>query len=96
MEQENARQLRLGTLLSYLQTAVSVLISLIYTPTMLALLGKSEYGLYNLASTTISYVTLLNVGFSGSYVRFFARDRARGDEASLARTNGLFWQYPAV
>ena len=83
-------QLKVGAALSYLQTAAGVLISLIYTPAMLSLLGQSEYGVYNIAATTISYVNLLNMGFSNSYVRFYARDRALNDEKQAARTNGLF------
>lgn len=90
MEEEQNRQLRLGTLLSYLQTAVSVLISLLYTPVMLTLLGQSEYGLYSLAVTMISYVTMLNSGFSGSYVRFYSRAKASGGGQAVAKTNGLF------
>ena len=90
MEGENTRQLKLGTALSYLQTAISVIISLVYTPTMLSLLGKSEYGIYSLSAATIAYVTLLNSGFSGSYVRFYSRAKASGDPNAIAKTNGLF------
>lgn len=85
-----SRQLKLGIIISYMQTAVGVLISLIYTPVMLNMLGKSEYGLYNIAATTISYVNLLNMGFSSSYVRFYSKDRVSGDDEKIARTNGLF------
>ena len=90
MEGENTKQLRLGTALSYLQTAISVIISLIYTPAMLSLLGKNEYGLYSLSAAVIAYVTLLNSGFSGSYVRFYSRAKASGDSDAVAKTNGLF------
>lgn len=57
---------------------------------MLSLLGKSEYGIYNIAATTVSYVNLLNMGFSSSYVRFYSRDKAENDENKIAKTNGLF------
>lgn len=57
---------------------------------MLLLLGKSEYGLYNIASTLISYVNLLNMGFSSSYVRFYTRKKASGNKDAVAQTNGLF------
>lgn len=90
MKISESQQLKLGTVLSYLQTGVSMLISLIYTPAMLSLLGKSEYGLYSIATTTVSYVNLLNMGFSSSYVRFYSKDKAANDEKALAKTNGLF------
>ena len=86
----NSAQLKAGAILSYAQTFVSVAISLIYTPVMLSLLGKEGYGLYSIAAATISYVNLLNLGFSSSYVRFYARCKAANDELGLAKTNGLF------
>lgn len=90
MEIGQEKQIRLGTALSYLQTVVSVLLSLVYTPVMLSLLGQNEYGLYNLAATTISYVALLNAGLSGSYVRFYSRAKASGEDGAVTKTNGLF------
>ena len=47
-------QLKAGSVLSYLQMAVGVIIGVIYTPVMIRLLGKSEYGLYNTVASTIS------------------------------------------
>lgn len=90
MSQNKSIQLKVGAMLSYLQTAIGAIISLIYTPVMLSLLGQSEYGVYNIAATTVSYVNLLNMGFSSSYVRFYARDKAENDQKQLAKTNGLF------
>lgn len=40
-------EIRLGSILSYMQMALSIVIGLIYTPVMIKLLGQSEYGLYN-------------------------------------------------
>ena len=40
-------QLKAGIILSYVSTAVTIAIQLIYMPIMIRLLGKSEYGLYN-------------------------------------------------
>lgn len=90
MSQNKSIQLKAGAMLSYLQAATGAIISLIYTPVMLSLLGQSEYGVYNIAAITISYVNLLNMGFSSSYVRFYSRDKAEGCGEKLARTNGLF------
>ena len=90
MSASKSKQLKAGTLLSYAQTIAGIVIALIYTPAMLRLLGKTEYGLYNIAASIISYVKLLNLGFSSSYVRFYSRDKAANDYKALARTNGLF------
>ena len=51
-------QKKAGVLLSYGQTVLSTVISLIYTPVMLRLLGQSEYGLYTLVNGFISNLML--------------------------------------
>lgn len=57
---------------------------------MLKLLGKNDYGLYSLASSIIGYLGLLNFGFSGSYIRFYSRFKAKNDDIGVARLNGMF------
>ena len=54
-----SKQIKLGIVLQYMQMGLSILISLIYTPIMLNILGQTEYGIYNLASSIISYLSLL-------------------------------------
>jgi O-antigen/teichoic acid export membrane protein len=83
-------QKKAGVVLSYLSLGLSNLISIIYTPIMLSLLGKNEYGLYSLAASLIGYRGLLNFGFSGSYMRFYSRYRAKKDTIGIARLNGMF------
>ena len=55
---------------------------------MIKLLGKSEYGLYTLVSSVVSYLSLFSLGFTGAYVRFYSR--LRNDRTQLASLNGLF------
>ena len=62
-------QLKAGVLLSYLSVGIGALVSIIYTPIMLRLLGQSEYGLYTLAGSVVSYLSILNFGLSSSYIR---------------------------
>ena len=51
-----ANQRKAGVLLSYLSAGLATVISLLYTPLMLRLLGQSEYGVYNTALAFISYL----------------------------------------
>lgn len=83
-------QLKAGVLLSYISMGATTLISLAYTPVMLNLLGQSEYGLYQLAYTVVSYLGLLSFGFGSAFMRFYSRYKANGDEDGLARLNGMF------
>lgn len=81
-------QLKAGVVLSYITTAVSIVIQLVYMPVMIRLLGQSEYGLYSLVSGVVSYLSLFSLGFSGAYMRFFAK--SYGDKEKTASLNGMF------
>ena len=81
-------QLKAGIVLSYISTAITIIIQLIYMPVMIRLLGKSEYGLYSLVSSVVSYLSLFSLGFTGAYLRFFAKFCS--SKVKLASLNGMF------
>lgn len=83
-------QLKYGSILSYFQMGLSVIISLVYTPLMIRILGQSEYGLYNTVASTISMLSVLSLGFNSSYIRFYAKYKAKDDNDGIAKLNGLF------
>lgn len=83
-------QVKAGAMLSYVMIIVSNLISLIYTPVMLRVMGQSEYGLYGYVSGFASNLSILSFGFGSAYVRNFARYKKNQDEDGLAGLNGLF------
>ncbi|MGG7058140.1 lipopolysaccharide biosynthesis protein [Clostridium tertium] len=83
-------ELKLGVLLSYISIAIGNIIQISYTPIMLRLLGTSEYGLNNLASSIIGYLGLLSFGFGSSYMRYYSRYKVRDDEESIAILNGTY------
>lgn len=85
-----SNQLKLGSLLSYAQMLMSILIGVVYTPVMIRLLGQSEYGLYNTVSSTIAMLSVLSLGFSSSYIRYFSQYKLQKNEAAIDRLNGLF------
>lgn len=88
--QSQINQLKMGTLLSYLSIGIQNLIAILYTPVMLRLLGQNEYGLYQLASSTVTYLGLLSFGFGSSYVRFFYQYRTHNQEEEIRRLNSIF------
>lgn len=81
-------QIKSGILLSYLSIIITILVSIIYTPILLRLLGQSEYGLYQLTTSLVSYLSLLSLGFGSSYLRYYSIYKS--DENKLASLNGLF------
>lgn len=83
-------QLKAGSILSYVQMALNVIIGLIYTPLMIKLLGKSEYGLYNTVASTISMLSILSLGFNSGYIRYYARYKKNNDNESISKLNGMF------
>lgn len=88
---KNVNQLKMGTLLSYLTIAIQNISAIIYTPLMLRFLGQNEYGLYQLGSTTVSYLGLLSLGFSSSYVKFYLINiRLKIKRKKSEKLNGIF------
>ena len=83
-------QLKAGVMLSYISMAVTNLISIVYTPIMLRILGQSEYGLFQLAHSVVSYLGLLSFGFGSAYVRFYSLYKKDNDEKGIAKLNGMF------
>ena len=83
-------QRKVGIIFSYANIALKTIINLIYTPIMLRLLGKSEYGIYSLCMSFISYLSLLNMGFSITYVRYYTQLKERKGNTSVSKLNGMF------
>lgn len=83
-------QFKAGTILSYLQLGLGAVINLLYTPIMLRILGPNEYGLYNTVASTISMLSILNLGFGSSYIRYYAVYKKDNDWNAVYKLNGLF------
>ena len=83
-------QKKIGVVLTYASGAIQFLTTLLYTPVMLRLLGQSEYGLYQLVHSVVSYLGLLSLGFTAAYVRYYSLTKANGTEEDEARLNGMF------
>lgn len=82
-------QIKIGILLSYISIGINTIIQLVYTPIMLRLLGQSDYGLYTLVSSVVSYLSLFSLGFTGAYLRFYSAAELEGEKRT-AQINGMF------
>ena len=83
-------QRKTGVVLTYISQIAKILTGLLYTPIMLRLLGKSEYGLYQLVYSVVSYLGLLSMGFGSSYMRFYSQRKAKNDIKGIEKLNGMF------
>ena len=84
MKLDSSEQIKLGMILSYINLGIGNLIPFFYTPIMLELLGQSEYGLYKIASSTTSYLSLMAFGIGSIFLTPYtsAADVAFYDDAS--------------
>lgn len=83
--------IKFASLISYLTLLVGNIISLIYTPFMLATLGSSEYGLFTLVNSIVAYIYLLDMGLGNAVVRYNSKLMVENDEIGLQKINGMFF-----
>ena len=89
MAQEKS-QLKMGIVLSYINVVIGNLIPLFYTPLMLSMLGQEEYGLYKLASSISSYMSLLAFGMGGAVTRYLIKANSEGGKDAEENMMGMF------
>lgn len=87
---QQKKQRKWGVILTYVSLFINILASLIYTPVMIRIIGQSEHGLYSSVSTTMSWLSLLSLGFGNSYLRFYSKYKAVKDEEKIQGLNGMF------
>ena len=90
MKVSHSRQRQFGVLLTYLQMFLGIVVNVVCTPIILNKLGQSEYGIYNLTSSIISYLSLLTLGFGASYIKFYSKYKAENNEDGIKKLNGLY------
>ena len=83
-------QRKAGSIISYIQMILTMVVSFVYTPYMLSILGKNEYGLYNTVASTISMLSILSLGFSSGYIRYYSIYKLKNDRVAICKLNGLF------
>ena len=79
-------QRRIGAALTYIQTALHILISLLYVPILLSGIGKSEYGMYQLVGSIMAYIGITESLLSAGVLRFYCKYKAVGDTDSMENT----------
>ena len=84
-------QLKVGAVLNYVVILLNTLVGLLYTPYMLRMMGQSEYGLYSLVASVISYLTILDLGLGNAVVRYTAKYRAEGKQTEQYEMFGMFF-----
>lgn len=81
-------QIAKGAIISYIAIFLNIVITFFYTPWMIRQIGVSDYGLYSLIGTFISYF-IIDFGLSGAITRFIAKYRAEENHQKIENMLGL-------
>ena len=68
-----------GVIFSYIYRALQMIVQLIYVPLLLSTLGQSEYGLYQLVGSVMSYLVSINGVLASGVGRFYCMYKAEDD-----------------
>lgn len=85
-----SKQRKVGVILSYIIIVLNMIIGIAYTPILTRMLGQSEYGLYSLVSSIISYLTILDFGFGNAIIIYTTRYRVKGETEKEKKLHGMF------
>ncbi len=84
----SSSSIKKGAIISYVAIFLNIAISFLYTPWMIKKIGVSDYGLYSLVYSFISYF-ILDFGLSQAIQRFIAKYRAEGDVDKVSKMIGI-------
>ncbi len=90
IKMQKGKEIKMGAILSYIIIAVNMLIGILYTPILTAKLGQTEYGLYSLVTSVISYLTILDFGFGNAIIIYTARYKAQKEKDKEEKLHGMF------
>lgn len=87
----SSNQIKIGAILSYLSIGINIIAGLVYTPWMVDIIGKSDYGLYTLSNSLIT-LFLVDLGLSSAVSRYVAKYRAEGRQDKVNNFLGAVYK----
>ena len=88
---QSSKEIKIGAILSYVIIVINMLIGVLYTPILTAKLGQTEYGLYSLVTSVISYLTILDFGFGNAIIIYTTRYRNKNEKDKEQKLHGMFF-----
>ena len=89
-------QKKTGIVISYITLAVSTIIGFVFSPFLLKMIGDSQYGIYSLAKSLISFIAILDLGLGQTIVRYVAKAKALEDEEQEAKMERELTESPVM
>lgn len=87
----STREIKIGGIISYITIAFSVISGLLYTPWMISVIGQSDFGLFTLATSLVTLVSI-DLGLSAAVTRFVSKYKAEKDEAAIANFLAIIYK----
>jgi len=91
MQESLSQKTLKNTAYNFLNFVWPIVFSIFVTPIVVYKLGVSDYGLYVIVITLISFLSLLDLGFTSSFMRLIAQADAQGDRQKLQRVTGIYF-----
>lgn len=88
MAKSKINQVRAGAIVSYILIFFNIISGFIYTPWLMRQLGDSDYALYTLVTSVMTYF-VLDFGIGASITRFIAKYRAEGKDDEAKNLLGI-------
>ena len=93
----SASKIGAGVLVSYANTATSIVCNFIIVPIYLRYIREVDYGVWMTVSAVVTYLGLLNFGIAQATANYFGAAVARDDGAEQKRVLATgFWSYASV
>lgn len=66
------------------------LVTFLYTPFLLRFVGQTDYGLFQMTNSVMLSLSLLSMGFSSAYVKFYITYKVKEEFEKIKKLNGLY------
>lgn len=83
-------QRKMGAILSYTNIILKNVVNFMYVPFLLRYIGQGDYGLFQMTNSVMSSLSLLSMGFSSAYVRFYIKYKTSNDYSNIKKLNGMY------
>ena len=74
---------KIGAILGFVYTGLQSVISILYIPLLLTGIGKSEYGIYQIAGSVIAYFSAMEAPLSASVLKFYVEYKVKNDRKNM-------------
>ena len=88
---DGKKQIKIGAILSYVAIIFNIIMGLVYTPWMIAQVGKEQYGLYTLATSLITFF-VMDFGLSAATARYVAKYKAEENQQQVNNFLGAIYK----